>query len=173
MKPKSDLPQSTYYATSNCSLGSVLIAASEVGLCSVLLADTPDALVREAQKRFSHAQSAQKDKKLEKLVATVIGVIEKPTKHFSVPLDLQGTLFQKQVWRALQKIPLGKTATYTDIAKRIGKPKSARAVAQACAANTIAVLIPCHRVIRSDGSLSGYRWGVQRKEALLEREQGK
>ncbi len=156
---------------SYCSFGSVLIAASDVGLCSVLLADTPEALVREAQTRFPDAKLAQKDTKIQKLLAVVIGVIEKPNKQFSLPLDLEGTVFQKQVWRALQKIPCGKTATYTDIAKRIGKPKSARAVAQACAANNIAVIIPCHRVVRTDGSLSGYRWGVERKKALLEREE--
>jgi AraC family transcriptional regulator of adaptative response/methylated-DNA-[protein]-cysteine methyltransferase len=158
------------FAIGECSLGSILVAATDKGVCSILMGRDPDALVRQLQDRFSKADLIGGDAAFEKLVAKVIGFIEQPRIGLHLPLDVQGTTFQQRVWRALRKIAVGKTASYGDIAARIGQPNAVRAVAQACAANTIAVAIPCHRVIRTDGNLSGYRWGVQRKRALLERE---
>jgi AraC family transcriptional regulator, regulatory protein of adaptative response / methylated-DNA-[protein]-cysteine methyltransferase len=158
------------FAIGECSLGSILVAATEKGVCSILMGSDPDALVRQLQDRFSKAELIGGDAAFEKLVAKVIGFVEQPRLGLDLPLDVQGTAFQQRVWRALRKIAVGKTASYGDIAARIGQPNAIRAVAQACAANTLAVAIPCHRVIRTDGNLSGYRWGVQRKRALLERE---
>jgi AraC family transcriptional regulator, regulatory protein of adaptative response / methylated-DNA-[protein]-cysteine methyltransferase len=158
------------FAIGECSLGSILVAATDKGVCSILMGRDPDALVRQLQDRFSKADLIGGDAAFEKLVAKVIGFIEQPRIGLHLPLDVQGTTFQQRVWRALRKIAVGKTASYGDIAARIGQPNAVRAVAQACAANTIAVAIPCHRVIRTDGDLSGYRWGVQRKRALLQRE---
>jgi AraC family transcriptional regulator of adaptative response/methylated-DNA-[protein]-cysteine methyltransferase len=158
------------FAIGECSLGSILVAATEKGVCAILLGRDPDALVRQLQDRFTKAELIGADAAFEKLVAKVIGFVEQPRLGLDLPLDVQGTAFQQRVWRALRNIGVGNTASYGDIAARIGQPKSTRAVAQACAANMIAVAIPCHRVIRTDGQLSGYRWGVQRKRALLERE---
>jgi AraC family transcriptional regulator of adaptative response/methylated-DNA-[protein]-cysteine methyltransferase len=158
------------FAIGECSLGSILVAATDKGVCSILMGGDPDALVRQLQDRFSKAELIGGDAAFEKLVAKVIGFVEQPRIGLDLPLDVQGTAFQQRVWRALRKIAVGKTASYGDIAARIGQPNATRAVAQACAANTLAVAIPCHRVIRTDGNLSGYRWGVQRKRALLERE---
>jgi AraC family transcriptional regulator of adaptative response/methylated-DNA-[protein]-cysteine methyltransferase len=158
------------FAIGECSLGSILVAATEKGVCAILLGRDPDALVRQLQDRFAKAELIGADAAFEKLVAKVIGFVEQPRIGLDLPLDVQGTAFQQRVWRALRNIGAGNTASYGDIAARIGQPKSTRAVAQACAANMIAVAIPCHRVIRTDGQLSGYRWGVQRKRALLERE---
>jgi len=158
------------FAVGECSLGSILVAATEKGVCAILLGRDPDALVRQLQDRFTKAELIGADAAFEKLVAKVIGFVEQPRLGLDLPLDVQGTAFQQRVWRALRDIGVGDTASYGDIAARIGQPKSTRAVAQACAANMIAVAIPCHRVIRTDGQLSGYRWGVQRKRALLERE---
>jgi AraC family transcriptional regulator of adaptative response/methylated-DNA-[protein]-cysteine methyltransferase len=158
------------FAVAEGSLGSVLVAASEKGVCAIFLGDDPDALVRELQDRFPKAELIGGDEAFERVVAQVIGFIEAPKTGLDLPLDVQGTAFQQKVWRALQEIPAGSTVSYTDIAERIGAPKAVRAVAQACASNSIAVAIPCHRVVRNDGNLSGYRWGVQRKSALLERE---
>jgi AraC family transcriptional regulator of adaptative response/methylated-DNA-[protein]-cysteine methyltransferase len=158
------------FAIGQCSLGSILVAATNKGVCAILMGSDPDALVRQLQDRFNKAELVGGDAEFEKLVAQVIGFLEEPRLGLDLPLDVQGTAFQQRVWRALRKITVGKTASYGDIAARIGRPNSIRAVAQACAANIIAVAIPCHRVIRTDGNLSGYRWGVQRKRALLERE---
>ncbi len=158
------------FAVAEGSLGSVLVAASEKGVCAIFLGDDPDALVRELQDRFPKAELIGGDAAFERVVAQVIGFIEAPKTGLDLPLDVQGTAFQQKVWRALQEIPAGSTVSYSDIAGRIGAPKAVRAVAQACASNSIAVVIPCHRVVRNDGNLSGYRWGVQRKSALLERE---
>lgn len=158
------------FAIGECSLGSILVAATDKGVCSILMGRDPDSLVRQLQDRFSKADLIGGDAAFETLVAKVIGFIEQPRIGLDLPLDVQGTAFQQRVWRALRKIAVGKTASYGDIAARIGQPNAVRAVAQACAANTIAVAIPCHRVIRTDGDLSGYRWGVQRKRALLQRE---
>ena len=158
------------FAIGECSLGSILVAASAKGVCAILMGDDAGALLRDLQDHFPKAQLLGGDKKFEKLTAKVIAFVEQPATKFVLPLDVRGTAFQHRVWQALRDIPAGKTASYTGIAKRIGKPNSVRAVAGACAANPIAVAIPCHRVVRSDGNLSGYRWGIERKRALLERE---
>jgi len=162
------------FAITSCSMGPMLIAASAKGVCAILLGDDPAALTRDLRRRFPGATLVEADgsddEPLRGLVARVIDLIETPAAHCDVALDVRGTPFQRRVWRALQSIPAGATATYTDIARRIGEPRAVRAVAQACGANPIAVAIPCHRVIRSDGSLSGYRWGTDRKRALLRRE---
>lgn len=158
------------FAIGECSLGSILVAQSQRGVCAVFFGDDPDALVRNLQDRFPKAQLIGGDPKFEEVVAKVVGFVEAPRLSLDLPLDVRGTAFQQRVWQALRDIPAGKTASYSDVAKRIGAPKSVRAVAQACAANAIAVAIPCHRVVKSDGALSGYRWGVERKRALLKRE---
>src|SRR5262249_724214 len=146
-------------------------AATDKGVCAIALGDDPDALVRALQDRFSNARLVGGDRAFEQQVAKVVGFVEKPTRRgLDLPLDIRGTAFQRRVWDAIRPIPAGATATYTELAKRLGKPKSVRAVAQACASNAIAVAIPCHRVVRMDGSLAGYRWGVDRKRALLDRE---
>ena len=152
------------------SLGLVLVARSEKGIAAVLLGDDRDVLYRDFERRFPGAASREADATLAALAAEVVRCVESPAHEVNAPLDLRGTEFQRRVWRALREIPAGSTATYADIAIRIGLPKSARAVAQACGANAIAVLVPCHRVVRSDGALAGYRWGVERKRALLARE---
>jgi AraC family transcriptional regulator, regulatory protein of adaptative response / methylated-DNA-[protein]-cysteine methyltransferase len=158
------------FAIGECSLGSILVAASERGVCAILLGDDPDELARDLQDRFPRARLIGGDAEFESLVSRVVGFVEAPRLGLDLPLDLRGTAFQQRVWQALREIPAGKTASYSDIANRIGLPKSVRAVAQACSANALAVAVPCHRVVRHDGGLSGYRWGVERKRALLERE---
>jgi AraC family transcriptional regulator, regulatory protein of adaptative response / methylated-DNA-[protein]-cysteine methyltransferase len=158
------------FAIGECSLGSILVAASEHGVCAILMGDDPNELARDLQDRFPRANLIGGDAKFEALVAKVVGFVEAPRLGLDLPLDVRGTAFQQRVWQALREIPAGATASYTDVAKRIGAPKSVRAVAGACAANALAVAIPCHRVVRSDGVLSGYRWGVERKRALLDRE---
>jgi AraC family transcriptional regulator of adaptative response/methylated-DNA-[protein]-cysteine methyltransferase len=158
------------FAIGECSLGSILVARSERGVCAILLGDDPDALVRDMQDRFPCATLIGGDAAFEDLVARVVGFVEAPRLGLDLPLDVRGSAFQQRVWQALQEIPAGETASYADIARRIGSPKAVRAVAQACAANGLAVAIPCHRVVRNDGALSGYRWGVERKRALLDRE---
>ncbi len=158
------------FAIGQCSLGAILVARSERGVCTILLGDDADELARELQDQFPRADLIGGDGEFEQLVASVVGFIEAPGIGLDLPLDVRGTAFQQRVWQALREIPAGETASYTDIANRIGSPKSVRAVAQACAANKLAVAIPCHRVVRNDGGLSGYRWGVERKRALLEKE---
>jgi AraC family transcriptional regulator of adaptative response/methylated-DNA-[protein]-cysteine methyltransferase len=158
------------FAIGECSLGSILVARSERGVCAILMGDDPDALARDLQDRFPRAGLIGGDAGFEALVAKVVGFVEAPALDLDLPLDVRGTAFQQRVWQALREIPAGSTASYADIARRIGAPKSVRAVARACAANAIAVAIPCHRVMRNDGALSGYRWGVARKRALLKRE---
>jgi AraC family transcriptional regulator of adaptative response/methylated-DNA-[protein]-cysteine methyltransferase len=158
------------FAIGECSLGSILVAQSERGVCAIFLGDDPNALVRDLQDTFPRADLIGGDEDFERLVARVVGFVEAPRLGLNLPLDVRGTAFQQRVWQALSEIPAGATASYTDIAHRIGAPGSVRAVAQACAANTLAVAIPCHRVVRNNGALSGYRWGVQRKRVLLERE---
>ncbi len=160
------------FAVKECSFGAILVAASNKGVCAVLLGDDADALLKDMQNRFSKSQLIGGDKKFEKLVGRVIAYVEKPAQKWELPLDIRGTAFQYRVWQALRDIPLGSTASYTDVAKTIGRAKSVRAVAGACAANSIAVIIPCHRVVRNDGALSGYRWGIERKRELLKRESG-
>ena len=158
------------FAVGECSLGSILVAASERGVCAIFLGDDPDALARDLQDRFPRANLIGGDKAFEETVAKVVGFVEAPGLGLDLPLDVRGTAFQQRVWQALAKIPAGSTASYTEVAKRMGSPKAVRAVAHACAANPIAVAIPCHRVVRIDGALAGYRWGVERKRALLEKE---
>ncbi len=158
------------FAVGECSLGSILVAASERGVCAIFVGDDPDALARELQDKFPRARLMGGDADFEQLVAKVVGLVEAPKLGLELPLDVRGTAFQQRVWQALRKIPVGKTVSYSQIARRIKAPNSVRAVAQACAANPLAVAIPCHRVVRNDGTLSGYRWGVERKRALLERE---
>ncbi len=158
------------FAIGQCSLGAILVARSAKGVCAILLGDDPEALVRNLQDRFPKAKLIGGDKDFEALVAKVVGFVEAPALGLDLPLDGCGTVFQQRVWEALRKIPAGETASYAEIAKRIGAPKAVRAVAQACAANAIAVAIPCHRVVRTDGDVSGYRWGVERKRALLAKE---
>jgi AraC family transcriptional regulator of adaptative response/methylated-DNA-[protein]-cysteine methyltransferase len=159
-----------HFAIGQCSLGAILVAASARGICAILLGDDAEALARDLQDRFPRAILIGGDNEFEQLVARVVGFVEAPGLGLSLPLDVRGTAFQQRVWHALCAIPAGATATYAEIAQRIGAPKAVRAVAGACAANPLAVAIPCHRVVRTDGSLSGYRWGVDRKRSLLERE---
>ncbi len=158
------------FALGQCSLGAILVAHSQRGICAISLGDDADALLRELQDRFPLAEMIGGDAGFERLVAQVVGLIEQPGIGHDLPLDVRGTAFQQRVWQALRQIPIGETASYAQVAERISAPTSVRAVAQACAANTLAVAIPCHRVVRSDGALSGYRWGVERKRALLLRE---
>jgi len=158
------------FAVGQCSLGSILVAQSAKGVCAISLGDDPDALVRDLQDRFPRATLLGGDAAFEQTVAKVIGFIENPARGLDLPLEVRGTAFQQRVWAALRQIPVGSTASYAEIASRIGTPTGARAVAQACGANPLAIAIPCHRVVRTDGSLSGYKWGVQRKKNLLARE---
>jgi AraC family transcriptional regulator of adaptative response/methylated-DNA-[protein]-cysteine methyltransferase len=160
------------FAVGQSSLGAILVAASQKGVCAILLGDDPDALVRDLQDRFPKAQLVGGDAGFEDMVAKVVGFVEAPGLGLGLPLDVRGTAFQQRVWHALTQLPPGAIASYADIACAIGAPKAVRAVAQACGANSIAVAIPCHRVVRKDGGLSGYRWGVERKRALLDREAG-
>jgi AraC family transcriptional regulator of adaptative response/methylated-DNA-[protein]-cysteine methyltransferase len=159
------------YAIGECWLGPILVAATEKGVCAISLGEDREKLTRELQDRFPNARLISGDTRLARWIAKVVAFLETPSLGLELPLDIRGTAFQHRVWNALRDIPTGSTATYTQIAQRIGRPKSARAVANACAANPMAVAIPCHRVLRSDGSISGYRWGVERKRRLLQREQ--
>ncbi len=155
------------FAVGECSLGAILVASSEIGVCAILMGNDANELVKDLQDRFPKSTLIGGDDAFERLVAKVVGFIEAPSIGLDSPLDIRGTAFQQRVWQALKNIPVGKTASYTDIARAIGSPKAVRAVAQACAANALAVAIPCHRVVRNDGAISGYRWGVDRKKALL------
>ena len=158
------------FAVGQTSLGAILVASSKKGVASILLGDDPDELVRNLQDRFPKAHLVGDDHGYEALIAQVVGCVETPGIGLSLPLDVRGTAFQQRVWQALQEIPPGETVSYAEVARRIGSPKAVRAVAAACAANNLAVAIPCHRVVRTDGGLSGYAWGVERKRALLDRE---
>ena len=158
------------FAVGECSLGAILVATTERGICSIALDDDPEKLVHDLEKRFARATLVAGDRDFESWVAEVVAFVERPALEFTLPLDIRGTAFQQRVWQALRDVPPGSKTTYTDIARRIGAPRAVRAVACACAANTLAVAIPCHRVVRTDGSLSGYRWGIDRKRALLARE---
>lgn len=158
------------FAVGQCSFGEILVAATERGLCAVLLGEDSETLIRDLQDRFPHAELIGGDTAFEGVVATVIGFVEAPHLGLDLPFDLRGTAFQMRVWKALREVPAGATTTYTELAQRIGAPTAVRAVASACAANPLAVAIPCHRVLRLDGGLSGYRWGVERKRALIAHE---
>lgn len=158
------------FAVGQCALGSILVAATEKGVAAILLGDDPAKLVEELQDRFPKADLVGGDREFETLVAKVVGFVEQPSLGLDLPLDVRGTAFQQRVWRALRDIPPGSTTTYSALAQKIGRPRAVRAVGQACAANPVAVAIPCHRVVRNDGGLSGYRWGIERKRDLLARE---
>lgn len=158
------------FSIKQSSLGPTLIAATDAGVCSILFGDDADRLAQELQRRFPRSALIEGDDQFNQIVSMVIDFIERPSSTQTFPVDVRGTVFQKSVWEALSRIPFGKTVSYSDIAKQIGHPKAVRAVAQACGANNIAVAIPCHRVVRTDGALAGYRWGVARKAVLLERE---
>ena len=158
------------FAVGQTSLGAILVASSTNGIAAILLGDDPDELVRNIQDRFPNARLIGADRDYEKLVARVVGFVEAPGSALNLPLDVRGTAFQRRVWQALQQIPVGKKVTYAEVARRIGSPTAVRAVAGACAANRLAVAIPCHRVVRNDGSLSGYAWGVERKRELIRKE---
>jgi AraC family transcriptional regulator of adaptative response/methylated-DNA-[protein]-cysteine methyltransferase len=158
------------FAIAESSLGPILVAGTDRGICSISLGDDPQALLDELQERFPRARLLGPERDFGGFVALVVGLVETPRADPNLPLDIRGTAFQRRVWAALMKIPLGETATYSQIAQQLGVPQAARAVAGACAANPLAVAVPCHRVVRRDGGLSGYRWGVERKRALLERE---
>ena len=161
------------FAVGQTSLGAILVASSKRGVASILLGDDPDELVRSLQDRFPKARLIGADRDYEVLVARVVGFVETPAVGLDLPLDVRGTVFQHRVWQALREIPVGETVSYAEIARRIGKPRAVRAVAGACAANNLAVVIPCHRVVRNDGSLSGYAWGIDRKRLLIARESGR
>jgi AraC family transcriptional regulator of adaptative response/methylated-DNA-[protein]-cysteine methyltransferase len=158
------------FAVGECSLGSILVAASQKGVCAILLGDDPNELMKDLQNRFPNAELIGGDLAFERTIAVVAGFVDDPQIGLHLPLDIRGTAFQQRVWQALRKIPLGSTASYTEIARRIGRPRAVRAVARACATNPLAVAIPCHRVVRTSGDLAGYRWGVERKRELLRRE---
>ncbi|MDP0495517.1 MAG: bifunctional DNA-binding transcriptional regulator/O6-methylguanine-DNA methyltransferase Ada [Verrucomicrobiota bacterium JB024] len=167
---KGGVGETIRFAVGECSLGDILVAASDKGVCAIFLGDEPDMLVRALQDRFPRAELVGGDEAFERTVAQVVGLVEGPRAGLSLSLDIRGTAFQQRVWEALREIPVGTTASYAEVAGRIGRPEAVRAVAQACGANALAVAIPCHRVVRTDGSLSGYRWGVERKRRLLDRE---
>jgi AraC family transcriptional regulator of adaptative response/methylated-DNA-[protein]-cysteine methyltransferase len=158
------------FAVGESSLGRVLVAATEKGVCCVMIGDDPDALVRELERRFARAELVAGDGDFERTVAAVVGLVEAPGQNLDLPLDIRGTAFQQKVWQALRAIPAGRTATYSEIARAIGRPEAVRAVGSACGANPIAIAIPCHRVVGAGGDLTGYRWGVERKRKLLDRE---
>ena len=158
------------FAVGECSLGSILVAATDRGICAILLGDDPEALVRALQDCFLMAQLLGGDEDFEHVVATVVGCVEAPALGLDLPLDVRGTALQQRVWQALRAISAGASVSYADIAQCIGAPNALRAVARACASNVLAVAIPCHRVVHNDGTLSGYRWGMDRKHVLLDRE---
>jgi len=158
------------FAIGQSSLGGLLVASTGAGVCAILLGDDPEELLEDLQRRFPKAELVGGDWEFERVVAQVAGHVDRPGDPWPLPLDIRGTSFQLRVWKALQEIPPGSTATYAEIAEKLGEPKAVRAVAGACAANKIAIAIPCHRVIRTDGGLSGYRWGIERKRELLDRE---
>jgi AraC family transcriptional regulator of adaptative response/methylated-DNA-[protein]-cysteine methyltransferase len=158
------------FAVGQSSLGAILVASSKKGVAAILLGDDPDTLVRNLQDRFPKAHLVGADRDYEALVARVVGLVETPGIGIDLPLDVRGTAFQQRVWNALKEIPVGGTVSYAEVARRIGYPKAARGVAAACSANNLALAIPCHRVVRKDGSPSGYAWGVERRRILLDRE---
>jgi AraC family transcriptional regulator of adaptative response/methylated-DNA-[protein]-cysteine methyltransferase len=155
------------FAVRECSLGCVLVAAARRGICAISLGDDPQRMVQDLVRKFPKSELIGGDGPFEKVVARVIAFVERPSAGLDLPLEVQGTAFQHRVWRKLRRIPSGRTFSYAQIARALGEPGAARAVARACASNPVAVAIPCHRVVRSDQSLSGYRWGVQRKARLL------
>jgi AraC family transcriptional regulator of adaptative response/methylated-DNA-[protein]-cysteine methyltransferase len=162
--------EAIHFAVAECSLGALLVAATGKGICAILLGDDPEPLVRDLQERFPKAELVGAEPGFERTVAQVVAFVEAPRIGLDLPLDVRGTAFQQRVWQALRQVPAGQTVSYAELAERLGMPQGARAVAGACAANPVAIAIPCHRVVRNDGALSGYRWGIERKRTLLERE---
>lgn len=160
------------FATASCRMGALLVAESARGICAISLGDDPQTLIAELRRRFPAARVTGDDPGFDARLAQIVGFVEAPAIGLDLPLDIRGTAFQQRVWQALRAIPAGETLSYAEVAERIGAPSAVRAVAGACAANTLAVAVPCHRVVRGDGSLSGYRWGVERKRDLLAREAG-
>ncbi len=158
------------YAVTHCRWGALLVAQTKLGVCAVLLADNADALLAELKQTFKNSSLIENNAALQANIHAVYRVIENPRLPHQIHLDMHGTAFQQRVWQALREIPAGEKVSYSALAEKIGKPKAVRAVASACAANKIAVLIPCHRAVRNDGALSGYRWGVERKRAMLDLE---
>lgn len=158
------------FAIGQCSLGAILVASSDRGVCAILLGDDPELLLRDLQERFASAELLEGDEQFEQLVARVVALVEAPALGLDLALDVRGTAFQQRVWQTLREIPAGTTLSYSQLAQRIGAARAVRAVASACAANPLAVAVPCHRVVRNDGALSGYRWGLERKRTLLARE---
>lgn len=159
-----------HYSSGHCDLGALLVAATGRGVCAILLGDDPEQLARDLERRFPRATLVRAGAGFDKLVAEVVRHIEDPAPGAGLPLDIRGTAFQQRVWKALSEIPAGTTRSYADIARSLGSPRAARAVARACTDNPLAVAIPCHRVVGSDGALHGYRWGIERKRKLLQRE---
>lgn len=166
---KKGLGEEIYFACGACSLGSVLVAQTQKGICAIFLGDNPDELLQQLEQQFSKATLIGGNPFYEQAMAQVVGLIDFH-QNLTLPLDIRGSLFQKQVWTILQSIPAGQTMSYQQVAQKLGNPKAFRAVANACATNTLAIAIPCHRVVRTDKSLSGYRWGIERKRQLLESE---
>lgn len=164
--------ESIWHAVADCSLGRVIVAGTRRGICAIEFGEVDDRLVAGLRKRFPKASLAPADPEFEGWLETVLAFIETPERGLDLPLDIQGTAFQERVWSALRRIPPGTTVSYAELAATIGQPSAARAVARACASNPIAVAIPCHRAIRADGGLSGYRWGASRKRAILAQEAG-
>lgn len=160
-------PEIICYTIIDSSIGSILIASSGKGVCCITLGDHPELLLGDLHHRFMNAELVRDDETLKGLIPQVVGFVKSPQLGLDLPLDVRGTPFQQRVWQALRKIPCGSTASYADIARMIGSPSSIRAVAGACAANPISLAIPCHRILRSDGHISGYRWGIERKRILL------
>ncbi|HYQ14440.1 MAG TPA: methylated-DNA--[protein]-cysteine S-methyltransferase, partial [Polyangiaceae bacterium] len=158
------------FALGQCSLGAILVAATARGVCAISLGSEPEPLLHELERQFPRAELLGGDAQFEAWVAQVVALVEEPRREQALPLDIRGTAFQERVWQALRRIAPGQTLSYAELARRVGSPRAVRAVASACAANRLAVAIPCHRVVRADGNLSGYRWGVERKRELLERE---
>ena len=155
------------FALGQCALGAILVAETDRGLCAIALDDAPEPLLAQLQQQFPRARLVGGDAAFERRVARVVGFVEQPALGLDLPLDVRGSAFQQRVWQALRAVPAGQTVSYAELARRIGQPRGARAVARACASNVLAVAIPCHRVVRGDGALAGYRWGVARKQALL------
>lgn len=160
------------FDTAECRLGRILVASTARGLCAVLLGDSDDALTTELTRRFPRAERLRAGRDFTATLESVVALIDQGRQPAgTIPLDLHGTVFQRKVWAALQQIPAGRTMTYGQLARQVGLPGGARAVAGACGANPAAVIVPCHRVVAADGGLGGYRWGIERKRALLEGEQ--
>jgi AraC family transcriptional regulator, regulatory protein of adaptative response / methylated-DNA-[protein]-cysteine methyltransferase len=158
------------FAVGDSSLGKVLVAVTATGICAILFGNSADAMAHDLQDRFPAAGLIESGPDLHPILTKVLGLIEAPASGHDLPLDLRGTPFQRRVWQALREIPAGATASYSEIAERIGAPMEAYAVGEACASNPVAVAIPCHRVLRKNGELAGYRWGLRRKRTLLARE---